>query len=304
MSYRKFLADGRTMLLDGGNGQEIISRSKIPDTDNLWSTKVMLHEPDLVQSVHQSYIDVGCDVITTNSYAAGQVRLETGGVLDQFEAINTLSGVIANKARDASGKDVLIAGSLPPYYGSYRPDLVPELDVLVPQYEAQAKILAPYVDFFLCETMSITRESVAAVMGASELGKPIFMSWTLKDDLSLRLRSGETLSDAVQVINDMGVDVDAMLLNCSYPESISAAMGELRSLTTLPIGGYGNGFSHIPEDWENFDGVHLEKRRDLSPGRYGDQVQKWIKDGATIVGGCCEVGPDHMGHIARILGRG
>ncbi len=73
---------------------------------------------------------------------------------DQFSRLNILAAELAQEARDQAGKEVLIAGSLPPLRGSYRADLVGPSDEIEHLYREQANILAPHVDLFLCETMS------------------------------------------------------------------------------------------------------------------------------------------------------
>ncbi len=78
---------------------------------------------------------------------------------------------------------------------------------------------------------------------------------------------------------------------------------ELVALSARYAGGYGNGFSAVPENWtvtgEGFSAIC--KRRDFSPQRYAKHVEKWIASGATIVGGCCEVGPAHIAKLHEML---
>merc|ERR1719240_231681 len=101
---------------------------------------------------------------------------------------------LAIQARKELGKkrEVLIAGSLPPLHGSYKPKEVGEVAKIVPIYRQHVEIMAPYVDLFLCETMSTGTEAWAAVSEATKSGKPVWVSWTIKDDVSGLLRSGET----------------------------------------------------------------------------------------------------------------
>ena len=145
-------------------------------------------------------------------------------------------------------RPIAIAGSLPPLRGSYRPDLVGTHDEILPLYREQVELLAPYVDLFLCETMSSAAEGLAAATAAAESGKPVWVSWTLHEDQSGRLRSGESVSEAAAAIAHL--PVAAFLANCCAPESISAAMAELAALEAraggrlcqcLPAGAQGLG---------------------------------------------------------------
>jgi S-methylmethionine-dependent homocysteine/selenocysteine methylase len=142
------LSDG-PVLLDGGLGQELIHRG-MPDTEPLiWSANALTKAPGLVQEVHEDYLRAGADVITTNTYATPPERLSEAGLGEEAEVLNREAGRLAERARAAVGRDVLIAGSLPPIRGSYRPDLVGEAGEIEPQYRDQAGYLAPHVDIFV-----------------------------------------------------------------------------------------------------------------------------------------------------------
>lgn len=289
------------LLIDGGMGQELIRRSQRPTT-SLWSAQVLIDQPELVQNLHEDYIYSGAKVITTNSYITVRHRLERDARLgDKFIELNKLAGELAVRARESTGEAVLIAGSLPPLFGSYRPDQVRPIEELEPLYQEHVEVLAPYVDLFICETLSKSEEGIAAVNAASQTNKPVWVSWTLEDSCSNRLRGGESLEEAWQAL--LKLSVEALLVNCCSPESITAAMSELSSLvTTARIGGYANGFQQIPKQWSIKNGLAaLGKRYDLDPDNYAAYVERWIDAGATIVGGCCETTPAHIQRIADVL---
>lgn len=299
----------RPVLLDGGLGQELLRRG-MPDTEpSLWSANALTEVPDLVQEVHEDYLHAGADVITTNTYATPPERLAEAGLGDQVEKLNRRAGRLAERAREAVGSDALIAGSLPPIRGSYRPDLVGETDEIEPQYREQADYLAPHVDVFLCETMSTPDEAQAAVRGAASTEVPVLVAYTIADpsspaDAEPRLRNGQSLEAAVEALS--GLPVEAILLNCSAPESISAAVPVLRDLLDGPVGAYANAFTPIPDDFdERADALdpdaRPEQRGDLNPDAYGAYVDDWLDAGADIVGGCCEVGPEHIAHLRAMI---
>jgi S-methylmethionine-dependent homocysteine/selenocysteine methylase len=282
-------------LLDGGMGEELRRRSSAGDRP-LWSAQVMIEAPDVVRAVHRDFIDAGADIITANTYAIARPRLAAAGIEDRFEELNRQAVRLGMEARDAAGRDVLIAGSLPPLFGSFRPDRVRPYSELEPLYREQAELLAPAVDLFLCETMSSIEEARAAVSGAASTGKPVWLAWTL-DDVAATLRSGEDIATAVVALSDL--PVEAFLANCCSPESITEAMPVLvRQAGDKPCGGYANGFAAIPGDWTIENGVdRLGARADLGPAAYLDHVAAWIDRGARIVGGCCRIGPAHIAAI-------
>jgi S-methylmethionine-dependent homocysteine/selenocysteine methylase len=90
------------------------------------------------------------------------------------------------------------------------------------------------------------------------------------------------------------------MLNCCDPEVISQAMPELAGLYPC-TGGYANAFKTVEPMAGGALVDELEARQDVSPGVYGLQVKQWLDDGAGVVGGCCEITPEHISHLADVL---
>ena len=142
----------RTIILDGGMGRELRFRG-IDVMTSIWSAKALIDAPQVVREVHSDFITAGADIITINSYGIIKSNLAWAGIEDRFKELNRLACDLAKEARDASGRAVLIAGSLPPLAGSFRPDRVGKFEEIEPLYREQAEVLAPYVDLLLCETI-------------------------------------------------------------------------------------------------------------------------------------------------------
>lgn len=276
------------ILLDGGMGQELVHRAGDRPTP-LWSTQVMLDHPGLVAQVHADYRNAGATVHTTNTYAILRDRLDGTGAEDQFEAL------YAAALKEAEGVGVL-AGAIGPLGASYRPDLMPAHEVAVAAYRHVANILAPKVDLIICETVASLAHARAVLEAAAATGKPVWLAMTVDDADGTRLRSGEPLADVFA----MAGAASAILANCSVPEAIDAAMGVLAT-GDKPFGGYANGFTKISDgflgDKPTVDA--LTARQDLGPDVYARHAMSWIAQGATIVGGCCEVGPAHIAMLAE-----
>ena len=207
--------------------------------------------------------------------------------------------------RDRSHGEVLIAGSLPPLRGSFRPDLVGPSEEIEIAYQEQAGLLAPHVDLLLCETMSSAAEGRSAARAACRTGKTVWVSWTLSEDRSGNLRSGESVADAVAALQ--GLPVSGCLVNCCAPESITNAMPGLVATGVEWIGGYANTFSPIPPNWtlggeEETDGL-LNLRTDMDPASYTAHAADWLAAGATVVGGCCGTRPAHIAHLRKLIGK-
>jgi S-methylmethionine-dependent homocysteine/selenocysteine methylase len=285
-------------LLDGGMGQELVARSGDAPTP-LWATRVMIDHPGLVKEIHADYFAAGASVATTNTYNILHDRLEGVGLDGVYHALHLRALAEAHEAKAEAGRG-MIAGSMGPLGESYRPDLTPPVEVSAPLYAEKARILAPHVDVILLETLSSLGLAEGALKGAQAAGRPVWLSVSVHDRDGSKLRSGEPVAGLADLVAQY--PTAAVLANCSMPEAMLDALRELKKIG-LPFGAYANGFSEIsslplPETDDAPDYTH---RHDLSPEKYTGFVMQWIDLGATIVGGCCEVGPTHIRHLASAL---
>jgi len=90
------------------------------------------------------------------------------------------------------------------------------------------------------------------------------------------------------------------MLNCSSPEAITNVMSIMSELS-IPFGALGNGFTSISALTPGSTVDNLSARKDLSPKVYADFARQWIDAGATIIGGCCEIGPEHIDFLCQSL---
>jgi len=287
------------VLMDGGMGQELIRRS--PDAlTQLWGGAVLRDHPKIVGQLHQDYMRAGATAIMTNSYSLTRPRLLRDGQEELLAKLQNSACEVACEAIDTMGADVALLGSLPPLNGSYHPDSVPPVEEAAKQFAEIAMMQAPFVDALVCETMSSIREAQGGLVGAKEAGKPIWLAYTTDDDDGTKLRSGEPLSDALEAIAG-SENLAAILINCTRPESVDQGMPILAECG-LPFGAYANGFARIATNYTPGATVdELSTRNDLTPEAYAEFAMGWVEQGATIVGGCCEVGPAHIAHLAQRL---
>ena len=287
-------------LLDGGMGQELVARAGA-DPGPLWATRVMLDHPGLVRAIHADYFAAGSSLATTNTYNILHDRLEPHGLDALYHALHLRALAEAHEARAAAGRG-LIAGSMGPLGESYRPDLTPPVDVSTALYAEKAQILAPHVDVILIETISSLDLARGALRGARTTDRPVWLSLSVQDRDGSKLRSGEPLAQLASVLEE--TPADALLANCSMPEAMAAALDTLRPFG-LPFGAYANGFSEITPHSHGTDAPAYAARHDLSPEAYADFALHWVAQGATLIGGCCEVGPAHIRHLhARLTAEG
>ena len=294
---------GRVTVLDGGTGREL-ARIGAPFSQPLWSAQALIEAPDSVRRVHESYIAAGAEVITTNTYAL--VPFHLGQELYEREGAR-LTALAASITRDVASvhPGVRVAGCLPPVLGSYQPELFtrdaarPLLDVLVREQ-------APFVDLWLAETQSSIAEVelVREVLDAHRQSAPLWISFTLEDEETHDqpwLRSGELVADAAKAAERLGAEV--LLFNCSQPEVMEPAIAAAAGVTGLPIGVYANSFViEIDESAANA-GMH-SIREDVTPEAYLELARGWVAAGATLVGGCCGIGPEHISALSAHLSAG
>ena len=290
-------------VLDGGMGREL-ARIGAPFRQPEWSALALLEGPEWVVTAHRNFLAAGAEVITTNSYAIvpfhiGEERFAAKG-LDLAD----LSGRLAREAANSTARRVEVAGSLPPFFGSYRPDLFDADDV--PRIiDPLVTGLAPHIDLWLAETIGSIAEAAAvrAALDRAHDRKPLWISFTLDDDDPGTLRSGEPVGAACAAAVELGAA--AVLFNCSQAETITDALKIAAEVLGDPtvFGGYANRFvsSHTTTGAAN---AHVAAfRDDLDPVNYGEFVTEWLDLGATIVGGCCGMEPDHIAHVAEVARR-
>ncbi|WP_219893552.1 homocysteine S-methyltransferase family protein [Aquisediminimonas profunda] len=292
-------------ILDGGMGREL-KRMGAPFRQPEWSALALIEAPSFVLDVHSAYVKAGADIITTNSYALvpfhiGDARFESDG-----EMLADRAGKLARQAANRSGRSVRVAASLPPLFGSYRPDLF--------NAEDASRLLAPLVkglsdhaDLWLAETLSATQEAEVVANMLAKDGRPLWISFTLEDGAPdaaarARLRSGEAIEAAVALCLEHGVA--AVLFNCSQPEVMEAAARQAKAAMdaagrSIPIGVYANAFPPQPKE-ATANETLLPIREDLDPAGYLNWVRIWLDAGADIIGGCCGIGPEHIEAIARL----
>lgn len=290
-------------LLDGGMGREL-HRMGAPFRQPEWSALALMLEPDAVKRAHGRFVAAGAEVITTNSYALVPFHIGAAKFKTDGKKLAELAGRLARKVADGATYKVRVAGSLPPLFGSYRPDLFDEArapHIIRPLIDG----LSPHVDLWLAETQSSLAEARFARRALADDGRPFWVSFTLDDDNAdlarPKLRSGECVAAAVTAMLELGVD--AVLFNCSQPEIMEGAVAAARSVrdargATARIGVYANAFPPQRDEAAN-EGLS-DIRADLDPARYAGFAKAWLQHGADIIGGCCGIGPEHIAAIRAL----
>tara|TARA_B110001469_G_scaffold48577_1_gene47435 strand:- start:4810 stop:5718 length:909 start_codon:yes stop_codon:yes gene_type:complete len=293
------------IILDGGMGREL-QRMGAPFQQPEWSAQALIEAPHFISQVHRSFINAGAEIITTNAYALVPFHL---GEKRFYEQGPDLISLAARLARDCiqDNLDLLVAGCIPPVLGSYRPDLFsveqarPILELLINNQEAD-------VDIWLAETISSIAEASMIKARTALTNKSTWISFTVTDVISTEstLRSGESVYDAVSQI--AGQNVSAILFNCSRVEVMETALLNAKQallakgiVKDVQLGAYANNFPPIGDLHEanNNSGVS-GVRDDIPPKKYREFASFWLKAGASIIGGCCGVSPEHIKELAEL----
>ena len=292
----------KTRVLDGGMGQELLARGMKPN-GTLWSANAILDENyhQLLSDTHRDFIKAGAEVIVTTTFTTRRKRLRDNNVEDKFEYLNKKAGQIAFDIKKEF-PNILVAGGIPPQNLTYEADERSEEEI-IKNFNEQAKLLNPYVDFFYFDVWSSIKEFKCGIEAIKEFNKPYLIGIHISEGTNLP--SGENISDIKNIIDEQLLGI---MLSCVSPENYEANLDELKSLnvpfgfkingfiTTKPKNGYTSTFSKSNGNPNEF----LGQRKDLTPKKIGEIVKKFKDNGATILGGCCETRPAHINAMATI----
>ena len=174
----------QTRILDGGMGQELLARG-MEANGTLWSANALLNKKyhKLLLDTHIDFIKAGAEVIVTTTFTTRKERLKDNNVEDKFEYLNKKAGEIAQEAKKLH-PHVLIAGGLPPQFLTYEADPRPDNEI-EDNFNSQAKILNPYVDFFYFDVLSSVKEFRIAINSIKKFDKPYLIGAHISDGTNL-----------------------------------------------------------------------------------------------------------------------
>lgn len=299
---RRKLARGETILLDGGTGTEIQCRGA-PMSGQTWCAEVNLSHPDIVRRVHVDYIRAGAEVVTANTFATSPLLFNALGRDGEIATIDAKAVKLAREAAEEAGREgVAVAGSFstmrPVQKGSDRTSLTrnwkePDARPLM-RRKAEALAVAG-VDFIIMEMMRDTDYSAWATEAAVATGLPVWVGLSVEQQEDGRLagfgRRDMSLDKVAPVLAGLGGE--ACLVMHSDLAATTAALDVVRKHWKGPLGAYPeSGYFEMP-DWQFVDIV--------AEDRFVAECLGWRGRGATIFGGCCGIGPSHIGALGRAL---
>lgn len=282
-NFREILDSDSIYVFDGAVGTRFYDKGIFI---NRSYDELNLVQPDIVREVHNEYIKAGADIIETNTFGATRHKLQQHGLENKLKEIN-LAGV--KLAREAAGEDVFVAGAVGPLDLRIEPYGPTSFDEAKEMFKEQIEaLLEGGVDLFILETFSDLSEIQQAIKAVRELcDLPIVAQMTIKTD-------GKTIFGAdaelvAQRLDEYGADVIG--LNCGVgPTHILTALEKMRGATTKKLAAQPN--AGLPRD------VQGRQFYMSSPEYMSKFAKRFIKAGASFVGGCCGTTPQHIKLIA------
>lgn len=284
--------DEGLLILDGGLGTELARRG-VDARGPLFGAQALLDARgrEVVREVHRAYVAAGARVITAATFRTARRSIARGGVAGA--SFPGLAQAAVRLAREAASGGARVAGSIAPLEDCYRPERAPGRAAALREHGEHARALAAAgCEILLVETVCAEAEGLAAVEACASAGLPVWVSAVAvaAPGREPSLLDGADLAGFFRRAREAGAQ--AALVNCTPCDAIDAAL-PAAAASGLPWGAY----AHLGEVDPALPWPPPPR---LSPDGYRARVQAWVDRGASIVGGCCGTGPDHIAALARL----
>ncbi len=280
------------LLADGATGTNLFAMG-LPTggAPELWNVEA----PEKVADLHQSFVDSGSDLVLTNSFGGNRCRLKLHDSEDRVAEFNTAAAQVARRTVDASGRRVVVAGSMGPTGELFAPlgPLSHEQGAEV--FAEQARALAEGgVDVLWIETMSSKEELEAALAGGRVTGLPLVC--TLSFDTNGKTMMGLSPAELAKICRESTEPPLAFGANCGVgaPDLLAGLLSiDDDALNDAVVVAKANCGIPVFEDGEIcYTGT---------PKLMADYARLAFDAGARIIGGCCGTTPAHILAMRKAL---
>ena len=300
---RAKIKDGECVILDGAIATELQRQGardfRLSDSDH-WGFEALQNAPKSVSDVHKSYVEVGCDIITTNTYGILDAPSSSTDPQSQLTrpvhwmdmARKSIS--LARDAIEACGKTDQCAVAFSIGGDIQNEEHFKTIELLLRVFEETPP------DLVLFETVvmmseNYTQRAVELLIGS---GLPVWLSFRRCQHGVVGIHGqlwggpeGDYFGRLAGEMENLGVG--AILINCLPTNRVSGTLPWLRDFTDLPLGVYPNLGQYVDPQWQFDD--------EVSPQDFADMALIWRAEGAQILGGCCGVNPEHMAALAEAV---
>jgi len=297
----------KPLILDGGLGSELVRRGQ-DISSTLWSAELLVNNPQAIAKVHRAYLDAGAQCITSASYQASIAGFASIGLSAQHaRELFHFSIQITRKECDEflsqnpdCGYQPMVAASVGPY-GAFLADG----SEYTGNYGVEDRILVDFhrqrlewldqagADVLACETIPSLQEASVLCELLKTVNTPAWISFSCQNDHMLN--DGSSIAEAAALF-ERHPKVVALGVNCSAPQTIAALIGRIKS--NLP----GKAIVVYPNSGEHYDVVTKTWYGVETPLECAAAARTWFDAGASIIGGCCRMGPAHIAAIATEMG--
>jgi 5-methyltetrahydrofolate--homocysteine methyltransferase len=280
------------LLADGATGTNMMAMGLAPgQAPDLWN----VDRPENVTRLHESFLEVGSDVILTNTFGANRSRLALEKSGDRVREVNEAGARLARAAADAAGRPVVVAGSMGPTGEMMEPHGTFTREAAESHFSEQAEALAEGgVDVLWIETIFDFTELGAAVAAASRTG--LSFASTMTFDTGGRTMMGDTPEKAVEFVHGLSPRPVAFGANCGAGPAmlLDTLCGFARAADPGDVV-IAKGNCGVPK---MVDGEIVYSGDEQTMATYARMARD---AGARIVGGCCGTTPAHLAAIAAAL---
>ena len=276
------------LIINGAMGTELMDQGIMLPLP-LWSAQANTGQPQIVQNIHQKYVDAGADIITTNTFRTTTWSYRRAGYSPKRAQRKAKESLMKSIDLGRSVNPKILAGSITSINDCYEPDKFPGKSIAEDSYgETLEWFTEAGVEHIFLETMGHLEE-IKILIDASKNISELYLSLIIKD--KEHLLSGHLIEDVFPIVNDK---ISCLMLNCNTIDITNRVLDSFINNWNSKWGVYPNLGLTKPEP----DGKMIQK---VDDDEFERTMISYIKKSPTIIGACCGSSPKHIRKIKNLL---